>query len=445
METNALFVLAVFIAMLAIIVVSMWPSLGILMLLSIILVKLLLRFYMPFLVSYTYDMGVVMIALIGAVIHRLRHPKQIKFSMPTGFWMCWGVLVLLHWLRLPGSREMQWGYEKSLIFTVFNTSVLIVLATYVVSLKEVKRILMIVVLLAAINVVCLLQYGVGMDRWEGARMTFGGANPLVLADLCALGVVVIATVWLAQRKIWQLLLFVVGTPVLLYAIIMTGTRSPVIALPIVLLVVVILYMELKNAVALALALLVIVAVGFFITQIVDETMLRRFNIESMGAGAAVRKYMIGTAVQGFLGSPFWGTGTGDMKYQLVSDGFFGMRYPHNHVAEVANEFGIIGLLPYLILVGYGFRSGWRLFRAKSFMDPQLRMVGVCAFGCYVSMFLTTMKAGTFSSGAITYFFLGLTVVTSDLAVRYSLTGDYEETYEDIPIPDQCSADLVDCW
>jgi O-antigen ligase len=141
----------------------------------------------------------------------------------------------------------------------------------------------------------------------------------------------------------------------------------------------------------------------------------RFGLEGIQTGIMVRVEMIKVSLSGWASSPILGTGPGDFAVQMT--GYTMMRYPHNLILEVLNELGLIGLIPYLVLLYYGFRSIKLLSRPE--LDGGIfKMYAVIIFAVFIYHFVASFKTGSYAGSNIFYLSLGATISMTTL-------GSYE--------------------
>lgn len=410
----------------ALLVVVALPSLGIALVLSIPVFKFYLRTIAPSLMqAYTYDMAVVLIAFVGVLIHRLRHPSP-RISMPFGFICCWLLIVLLMWSRLPASHSPEYGFKKCLIFSIFNSLACLVCFIYLTSTVRAKRVLQMALLIGVIATVGLGLFGRSLVEFVSTRSTWLGASPLGVADACVHMIIIAFCSWLAQHNMRRLVLLIVVVPLGIYAIIKTGTRGGILLPPVGMMAALWMYRRRIGLGKLAGGALVVIATVAAYGELVRPEMLSRFAGGAVDSGFRVRLELADITWTGFLENPIIGNGTGDTSYQISGSG--AEDYPHNHILEIANELGVFGLFAFLGLIAYGLRAAWRM-SGRAYDGTDEKTVGVTAFACFVYHFLVGMKAGTYSASYLMYFFLTLTILIDRLA-RVRLVAMQQEEMAD---------------
>ena len=424
--TAGMYALGCFAVLAALLVVIVLPSLGIALVLSIPVFKYYLRTIAPGLMqAYTYDMAVVLIAFVGVLIHRLRHPSA-RISMPAGFIFCWLLIVVLMWSRLSASHSPEYGFKKCLIFSIFNSLACLVCFIYLTSTVRAKRVLQMGFLIGIIATVGLGLFGRSLEEFVNTRTTWLGASPLGVADACVHMIIIAFCGWIAQHNLRRLVLLIVVLPLGIYAIIKTGTRGGILLPPVGMMAALWMFRRRIGLGKVAGGVLVVIVTVAAYGELVRPDMLSRFAGGMVDAGFRIRLELADITWKGFLQNPIIGNGTGDTAYQISGAG--AEDYPHNHILEIANELGVFGLCAYLGLIGYGLRAAWRM-SGRAYDGTEEKPVGVAAFACFVYHFLVGMKAGTFSAAYLMYFFLTLTILIDQLA-RVRLVARQQEEVTD---------------
>lgn len=376
-------------------VALVWPSVAFALLLSISLFKVSLRALAPALMeNFTYNMTVAILALIAAVVYRMRQGYRLLPDLPKGLVACWFVILAMMWLRLGSSRDFDEGMRKALIFSIFGTTSYLAVATYLCSLKEVRRLLRVLFCLGAFSGAAMLIWGEGTQSYRGARQSFLGAYVETVASSCAFSALVLMGAWLWKRKLWYLILLIISMPLLIYTMVASGTRGAIVAAPIAAIALVWLYrrsISPQLVIGLPLAGLL---VGAVLIRIINPDMLTRFAGSAMEDSANLRIDIAAATLRNFMANPLLGNGTGDTAFQI--SGTVGSRsYPHNPLTEVFNELGVVGGGAYLGLLLYGFRAGWRLNRREP-ASPEAKAVCAVMFCIFFYKALMAMKGSSYA-------------------------------------------------
>lgn len=421
--------LITFILLIGVVCALIWPVLGLMGFLSIYLVKAPVAIYLPFFSGfwgYLVDLGLVLVALFAIVKNNLTK-EVIKGNLaPYGVWVCLIILALWVWIRLPVTRDPEVGRIKVLIFSIFDTLVIllgILFGRTKSGLRYIGRALIIIGIIAVIGVLIFGRPLQGVEE----RVTFGYANPLAPADLAGLLVLSSIGYWLAKRTVRSAVFAAIVVLLSVYTILITGIRGPLFSLPLVVVAMAYFYRRRINFLAVAIiALLAMVAVGTFHYFISQSAGAERFGISQIEEGVLVRVNMIRTSLAAWKAAPFLGMGPGDFAFQMA--GVYVTRYPHNVLLEVLNELGLIGLALYLLLLYYSFR-GMKMLSLPEFEYTEYKMHSVIVFACLLYEFILSFKTGSYAGSNMLYFFLGASIGVAGLGFSEH-TKLYEYEYSD---------------
>lgn len=398
------------------VMVCVWPWLGYGLLVSIPVVKVLLRNVAGGLLSgYTYDVAAALLALLGALIHRSRRRNLCGAPIPGYLVACWCALIVMLWGRSIGAPNVDWAIKKSLIFSIFNTLALASLPAYLLSPREARWLLRTFLIVGIVASLALPIFGKGTEDYQGARVSLGQTSPLLMSGLIVNAMIIMLCMLISKRTTANIALSAVFIPVCALAVFLTGTRGPFFVLPILLPVVFWFYRRKLNfqaAMACLVGLGLVVVVTVFI---VDPSKLARFSGGAMVDAVKSRIAFSMITIRGFLSSPIIGTGTGSTAY-LITGRADGIIYPHNHMLEVACELGIFGLIAWALIMIAGFRAGWSLTRPE-WEDTEAKYVGVPIFMGFLYEFITSFKMGTFCASYMLYFYLFATIILGSLRQR----------------------------
>ena len=420
MEVITLIIIIIIVIFIAVIVSAIWPTTGLIAFMSIYLVKGSLRLYFPFFDGfwgYLFDMGVLLLAFIGIITHYIKFGGRQCKLVPGYVWFSMAFLCLWVWLRLPISRNPQYGLIKALIFSIFNMSIILLGIFSVRTLFQAKKVIKAIIIIGICTLISILIFGNGQNGWEGARITLTETNPLAPADFAAYLIIILISYWLAKRKkIYALIIFII-VPLALITIFLTGSRGALFALPIVIFFIFYFYRHLIG-IKLPIYFFILVFVLFgAISYVASEAVVEnRMSSDSIQSGLTIRTQLTKITFVEWLASPILGTGTGDTSVQFSENGI-NSRYPHNVIFEVANELGIIGLVPFLLLLYAGVRSmNYILF--TDIENSEIKECFVPLFGCFLYHFLLSFKTGSYAGSNMFYFFLGTIISWTELIKYY---------------------------
>jgi O-antigen ligase len=416
---NKILLLGIIVVILFVVAAIVWPTVGLLGYMCVSLMKTQMRVYVPWLFGfwgYILDMGTVCVAILGIWWTYIRERKVGEIFVPRGIWVCLIVLIFWIWIRLPATRDPDTGLIKTLVFSIFDTATIILGLLYGRTHAGLRRMVRALILVGIIAVIGIFVFGKPEEGWEGGRITFGSANPLAPADFASYMAIALTGLWLAKRTFKSAVVMFVAAIFVTGTILMTGTRGPFLMLGLALLVMAYSYrrqINFRAVIAVVLFLgLTIFAFRYYLS-VSSGGISSRFGLALIQKGIADRVWMTKVSLSGWAGAPILGTGPGDFGAQMV--GIKLERYPHNVILEVANELGLIGLIPYLVLLYYGFRSIKLLSRPE--LDGGIfKMYAVIISGVFIYHF-GSFKMGSYAGSNIFYLSWGATMGMASLGSR----------------------------
>lgn len=254
----------------------------------------------------------------------------------------WGVEAMSTLRTFPSN----YSDEKTRAFFLITGVAVFLLPAFVRTLPQIRGWL--AVLLAASGITLFLTMTVPQVSNLG-RVTLGG-NPLVVAYWCALGILLAALIFVMHRDMtWRLkVLLLISVAAFSLPLLETGSRGPLVALVVALL----LGVMGAGSKRLLTSLMVMAVVGaalFYALRVAPDVAAGRvLQMED-----ASRLQLRSLAFEAFGGNPFFGIGFGNFYWLSPY-----LEYPHNVFAEVAAEGGLLGLAS-LAWIGVAFvRSAW---------------------------------------------------------------------------------------
>ncbi|MEX2380771.1 MAG: O-antigen ligase family protein [Opitutales bacterium] len=299
-------------------------------------------------------------------------------------WALW--LLLFGYLML--APDSEYGLMKAVRF--FDKCILPVLAILVLAPFDRKDLAVILNTLIVAGILMTLSY-LSFGNVFLQRATVGDfTGPITIGRIIGMGAAAALVIFLTKsnKKNITTLLYVLGFLALSFALLMVGSRGPVMGLAVTL-VAVLLVVQLgvkdRTITIASFAFIVFVPVAslFFIGADFQILRLGGFDrvVSSLGSigehrNDMVRIEMYGTAWRGFLGTAGLGSGTGSFSDLHFAD------YPHNIVMELAYEQGIPGLS----ILGFILVSTLLRVR-KVVVGSGLDEYGKALFGLWVFAFL----------------------------------------------------------
>jgi O-antigen ligase len=313
-----------------------------------------------------------------------------------------GLQLLSAFWSPPGARTGQVVWDlTALLILVFATAVVARIDP-----ARAARVMLGLALLAAI-VYALAALAAG-PQIEGRYSAFGG-GPNVFVRVICMGV--IASVTLAARgRRWPLL---VPLPLLLLAAALSGSRGGLLALAVSLVAFIILFAKRRRiaylaGTAFAGALLTFLAWMFF-RPLLAPLIENRYSASGLERGDfSTRPQLLRSAWSLFLDHPLIGNGL-DAFYAT-----FGIGYPHNYLAALASEGGIVAVG----LAGIVAVQWWRDGRPWSSVSLEQKACAVIAI--YVAT--ASQFSGDYYDTRFMWIFGALAVLPQparhdDLAIR----------------------------
>lgn len=188
-----------------------------------------------------------------------------------------------------------------------------------------------------------------------------------------------------------------------FTICLAGHRGAIFGLILVFLFIAIAYRKAHGIWSIASGLILALILGFVVNYFfTTAAQAGRFSGENITNAFLVRVYMVKDTLSEWGKSPIFGTGTGDMSFQLT--GMVGEKgYPHNIYLEILNELGIIGFVFYMCL----FAHSLKVFKAAisyrlDNIIPREFLVVVTSGLLYHLLF--GFKTSSFAGSFMLYFF-----------------------------------------
>jgi O-antigen ligase len=278
----------------------------------------------------------------------------------------------------------------------------------------------------------VLIFGRPETEFEGARITFG-YTALAPADMAAYLVIALTGFWLAKRTFTSMVVMLAAAIFATGTIFVTGTRGPFLTLAPAFLVMIYLYRRQVNLKA-VIAVILFIGIAIFAFRyyrgISSEIISARFGFTEIQKGIMDRLDMIRVSMIGWSRSPIIGVGPGGFNVEMIS--VSAIKHPHNLIVEVANELGLIGLIPYLVLLFYGFKSLKPLSRPE--LDgSELKMYAMITLGGFIYHFVASFKTGSYAGSHMFYLFWGASISMAKLAFyeRVQLQESYGQDENEI--------------
>jgi len=373
-------------------------------------------------IDYTVFLALYICLLIFVTLVRRQTYLLPSFShfLPLLF-----IFSVMLFIGIIYSSAPSYGFEKATRFFLFN--ILLFLATIVIvkEIKDIVRILGIIVGLSFIFAGIMFYEGIqsllgGDVIGVIVRMTILGANPISSARIFSLAfLIVLIAAYYASRRSNQIILYSLSA-YFLVALIVTNTRGPLLSTIAAVFVFALLLSNMKYktlAIYFGLFIAAIVSALLFLPDFVTS------RYEALVAAGAAQQTIYGGEVDtvgsrlmmwsmAFSGAfeSVWnflfGHGTGSFASLFL---FSDIRwYPHNIFAEVIYELGIIGLV--IIVLHLGQITGYSsLIWEKTSQGGDLRLIAAIILVITIGSFMASLVSGDLTDNRYLWFQFGLIV------------------------------------
>ncbi len=407
------FFILLIIVVLLVLIYAPWLALP--MLLGVPLIKGAAEYYVPFFAGV--DLTVLSCGLAGAMAlwSLVRYRRQgASVQIPWKQCACLLVIGIILFIGLTWTSAPTYGLRKAYRFVGIGIPLLLLPIFLVRSKREAQRTITGVIAVGAVASLAVLLlpesylgqtlYGRGYGRG-----TILGSSPIIPAVLAAVSIVALFSGFLIKGSAsrWFRYAAFLILPIGILAILKTGTRSALIAIPLIAMILPFIAgkgTRLKGGFVLFLAVPVAAGLGFMLLGAMPGAGATRWDRLSQGGPAFQGRsdYYIFCLVQASK-SPILGHGSGSFAVD-----YFAMdepAWPHNIILEALYETGLVGMTALLMFFWIIVRQVQRGMRAAR--DPKDRFI-VLAPTAMVCMFgLQTMVHWDLDGARFLYLFVGL--------------------------------------
>ncbi len=404
-----------------------YPWVGILALLTIPLVKVFLRANFPFLVGYTYDMGIASLAIFACWVN-FRRTYTIASQNP--YWgrsivVLFYILLLIAVLTISFTRNDTSAFKKILYFGIFTQIMIVTAVTYLRTLNDLRLLFNIVIGVAVASIVMIFIFPISaiQDEVASASEAVLGSSRLSPSNFLGMASIILWCHYLENTKLkrwwWLILIFMLG-------VLATGTRGPVLFVPLIFLLSLIVRKELKigRIIGFSLPIVLIAWIVVSYSTFADKGISRLLKLSASLDEARVAWPM--KALRGWwersLEYKIFGGGLADSAYSLTGNST-DWKYPHNWIVEFLVELGPIGMMIFLVIVIYIVIYTYRidspnysLRNITPFDRANISAAGWIGVFCILNIF----KTGTFSSGYIYWFFFAVSIHIYERFYRFHM-------------------------
>lgn len=321
-------------------------------------------------------------------------------------------------LRLGPSPDEAYGSTKVQLFVADNLLFMIAAVFVGARRDELRLALSILLIVAACGAILLmfkLLSGGFQSRFDSRFSLSASEYPIYLGRESADGIVLAIYVVLAAARLWTRMAAVAVIPLLLVALIAAGSRGPVVAFVMGLIVL----LGLVAASGRARRRLLLVGAGMLGAAIVVPLALPSSSIGRavstlLGSGGGLssngRSELWAQAYGAFAAHPLLGIGTGGFASLDPT-----LLYPHNLLLEMSVELGLVGTL-LIVSVIVGFAA--RLFRVWRSTGGRDKVEAAALIALFVMIFVNALFSGAIQDNAELWIWGGMGVgMSSRLVAR----------------------------
>lgn len=367
--------------------------------------KQVLQGYFPVLVLYGPHLSAAIAAIAATAVMYKATRKQLNAStvFTPVYWATLALYVVVSFgLLYTPSFDSAWGMYRDAIpyLVVF----LFVYPFLLNSLDELRQGLFLTVLIGSVITVFHLMNPSAV--WSGGRflvnlgMTFGvsdfTSNPLALADVGGFMMICAALMSFKDKGRLGVVFTVAGLVLGLGLAIISGSRGQIIFAVIVSVAMYPIARDVRDArqffAVAGGALFMMLTIFITFSLFLDEESARRWQGGLFAEAGEDRSYRVLKVAETYFSNPgIWIQGMGTNSFPFVNNTPF--DYPHNLVAELLLDYGMIGISLLVVAMLFTYRAARDMIRTFG-NDEVLRgtvaaMAGLCIFA-----FMVALKQGS---------------------------------------------------
>ncbi len=354
---------------------------------------------------------------VAFAVARRTHEQAVRALMSFPVLLSFALLGVML-LRLGSSPSEAYGSTKVQLYIADNL-VFLIGAVFVGARRSDLRlflgILLAVTSFGALLLMFKLLSGNLHAQFEGRFSISADEYPIYLGRQSADGIIIATCTVLVATRIWARMAAVAVLPLLIVALLAAGSRGPVVAFAVGLVV----FLGLISTSEQARRRLLLVGAGLLGAAVIVPLALPSSSIGRaistlLGSGAGLssngRSELWAKAFAAFAQHPLFGLGTG---------GFASLNpilpYPHNLLLEMSVELGVVGtLLITGVIVGFATRlaGAWRTTSGRD------KIEAATLTALFVMIFVNSLLSGAIQDNSELWIWGGMGVgMSSRLAVR----------------------------
>ena len=361
----------------------------------------------------------ILFALAGKLTNPLVRQHLMRYQAIIAAFAVWVVWMIISSLYAP---RLDWAFEKSLRFALFNTILFLGPLVLIRTRAQSRTMLHIFLGMGFLGAIYLL---VQVIIWVGSptplqsvvRLTILSANPIAVSrvlSICAAMAAIMIITNMGRVRYYGLLLVI-----FLLAALFTGSRGPLLS-----------FMSATFLLGISLGgkarrqtiyygIMIAVIIMLAITLSPEELTSRyRLYMEGELAGTRQGLIVLDTVTQRIL---MWSKAltlwTRDLPHLLMGAGTAGyiaafpwrdVEYPHNLPLELLAEFGVIGLGVFSVHILLIIKQTYHRYRIRFRREEMQWLIGA------LTMFFAALVSGDLNDNRMLWFFLGGLLATLNL-------------------------------
>ena len=327
------------------------------------------------------EFGVSKLFGLALIAIALTRPKLCFSRPPKAFYFFAAYLAVCTFLGLLFMADPQTtGVVPQIVSQLFTQIQLLILFVIGYNLLRSHRVMNVTLLMMALScifmAIAVVAAGAQATVEHSTRESVFGENPNETATVFSLGLLALVGLAYGQKntaKKFRILSWITG-PLLLLAVVRTGSRGGLLALILALFALVIKPHNLRqNLKAGFIVLIAVVSLAWVSYQI--DFVRERWEDTYEKKDIAGRDEIFGAAWDMFLERPLIGWGPINHLSVLGSRLGLPFRDPHSTYLWVLNETGLLGAIPFFAGLWFCWRSAWRARKGQQAVVP------VAMLGC----------------------------------------------------------------
>lgn len=304
-----------------------------------------------------------------------------------------------------------------------------VIVNFVVDVDSIKKIVgAFLVSLFFISIFALFQFITGLElldltgrgelnTWEGVVRVLGmSKNPNAFAVYLIVGVTLAFGRFLYSPKISNRFTTIILLGLYSTMMLFTLSRGAVVALLASILLISTFYIK-RARISLVFSFIVFgIVLSLFWSEGINYRFMTSLTNPFFDISISDRFFAIKSAIPMFLDSPIFGVGFGNFKYEMISYGYGGVNLvgAHNTFVAIACELGLLGLVPFVIIVIVVIKNSLNGIRLAKNLRLKNLLIGL--LGSFVGLLVMGLSHELYIH-VLLWFLIGLLMAGANLAKR----------------------------